>query len=104
VQVEDIGENAVICVTAKSRALIDNGDGSYTVKSGPYMRKFLDGYYPIHVTMKLRVETDRLRVAYAEPQQQPGFVVVQKPCALEYDAWFEGRLKTEVLLFANERN
>jgi hypothetical protein len=102
VQLEDVGADAAVCLTAKSRALTNNGDGTYTVRSGPFMRRFLDGYYPMHVTMNLRVATDRLRVAYAEPRQQPGFVVTQKPCSLDYDAWFEGRLNTEITLLTND--
>ena len=47
VQMEDIGANSEICISADKRALLYE-NGQYHLKLGPFMRRFLDGYYPMH--------------------------------------------------------
>jgi len=51
VQLRDIGHGARLCIEAETLALQAQGEGLYTLSNGPYMRRFLDGYYPMHVTM-----------------------------------------------------
>lgn len=98
VQLKDVEPGARLCVSAESRALLRNEDGSFSVRNGPFMRRFLDGYYPMHVTMDIHYPCDRLRVAAVTPEAQPGFVVTTRPCQVSVDTWFEGRLHTEVRL------
>jgi hypothetical protein len=94
VQLEQVGADALICIRAESRALSPAGDGLYGLANGPYMRRFLDGYYPMHVTMQVRIDSAKLRFLDISPAPQPGFSVHQAGQEIGYDTWFEGRLNT----------
>lgn len=96
VQLKDVGPDAWLCISAASRALHDNLDGTWSLKNGPFMRKFLDGYYPIHVSMDVLIESPRIRFDRIQPAAQTGFRVWQAPGEVGFDAWFEGRLSTEL--------
>lgn len=96
VQLANIGPNARICIKARSHALAANGDGTYKLTNGPFMRRFLDGYYPMHVSMDIVLQSHKIALEGILPLQQEGFTVKQTPGAIHLDAWFEGRLKTEL--------
>jgi hypothetical protein len=53
VQMENVGRDAMLCVEADTRALASDGQNGYVLRTGPYMRRFLDGYYPMRVSMTL---------------------------------------------------
>ena len=97
VQLRNVQENARLCVQAWTRALKDNGDGSYSLRNGPFMRRFLDGYYPMRVSMQIDFADSGLRLIAMKPERQQGFDVKEQDGSLAFDAWFEGRLKTEFL-------
>ncbi|GMR07339.1 MAG: hypothetical protein BMS9Abin26_0342 [Gammaproteobacteria bacterium] len=101
VQLEDIKKGARLCVQARSKALTRNADGSYVLKNGPFMRKFLDGYYPMHVSIDVRLKTSSLHFTSTEPVAQRGFKVWQTPGAVHADAWFEGRLRTAFYFYSD---
>ncbi len=96
VQLRNVNKNATLCVEALTRALIANDDGSYSLRSGPFMRRFLDGYYPMHVSMQVLYTGTGLELTSVSPNAQKGFQVLKKPEQISYEAWFEGRLKTEL--------
>ncbi len=96
VQLVDVGHNASICIQVKMRALEFNEDGSFSLRSGPFMRRFLDGYYPMHVSMNIEVPRDYLRFLDIRPPSQNGFKVQETADGLYVDTWFEGKLYTEV--------
>ena len=100
VQLEGVTDNAVLCIEAWSKALVKNDDGSFRLNNGPFMRKFLDGYYPIHVTIDVNFKDTDLELVFIEPRAQSGFEVTQTAKTVNVDAWFEGRLKTS-LTFTN---
>ncbi|MDH5408768.1 MAG: hypothetical protein OEY00_09170 [Gammaproteobacteria bacterium] len=95
VQMQQIKANAKLCLKARSRALIDDDNGKYHLRSGPYMRKFLDGYYPIRLSMDIKYQDTGLKLVSVSPEQQKGFKVWKKPGNFGFDAIFEGRLTTE---------
>ncbi|MEK6663950.1 MAG: hypothetical protein AABY73_08820 [Pseudomonadota bacterium] len=94
VQLKQVGPNAKICVALESHVLYPQPDGTYHISNGPFMRKFLDGYYPMHVSMEVIVKSKKLRFHDITPNQQEGFKVSVKPKQVLFDAWFEGRLNT----------
>lgn len=96
VQLRNVGPGAKVCLQAEGRALRDNGDGTFSLASGPFMRKFLDGYYPMRVSMTVKVLTTQIRFLQINPPSQKGFRVIEKPGEVSFDAWFEGRLSTEI--------
>lgn len=95
VQLEDVRAGARLCITLRSRALRRHEDG-FELRNGPYMRKFLDGYYPMHVTMEVRFPPDQLRYVSVDPVPQAGFESRVVEGGVLFNAWFEGRLTTRV--------
>ena len=98
VQLEDMGPGAKLCVTAESHNLVNNGDGTYSLFNGPFMRRFLDGYYPMRVSMNVRLASSEMKFVEIYPTNQAGFKVWQTPREMHFDAWFEGKLITEIKL------
>ena len=94
VQLEDVGADATLCIRAESRALYRFGDGHYRLRNGPYMRRFLDGYYPMRVELHIDYPAELIRLVGQSPAAQPGFDVSAGEHQLDVDATFEGRLVT----------
>lgn len=101
IQLRDILAGAELCITGNSQSLSANPDGTYVLKNGPFMRRFLDGYFPMHVTMDIILPANCLRLEHVSPQQQKGFEVRLAGDRLSVDAWFEGRLLTNITFSAN---
>ncbi len=96
VQLANVEHGASICIQVRTRALEFNEDGSFSLRGGPYMRRFLDGYYPMRVSMNIEVPRDYLRFVDTRPQHQDGFKVHETAEGVFVDTWFEGKLYTEV--------
>jgi len=94
VQLEDVRPGARLCIAAETRALIDQGEGRYRLQNGPYMRRFLDGYYPMRVVLDVQYPAGLLDFEAAHPAAHPGLEVRAEPGHLTVDAAFEGRLFT----------
>ncbi len=94
VQLEDVSAGAELCIRAQSRALQSLGDGLFRLRNGPYMRRFLDGYYPMRVALNIDYPGERLRLVGQAPASQEGFNVDRAKNGLTVDATFEGRLIT----------
>jgi hypothetical protein len=95
VQLTDVKDNARLCIEAESRALIAQEDGSFVLQNGPFMRKFLDGYFPMRVSIDIKWPGNLSFVAI-EPVEQKGFSVTTDKQRLQLDSWFEGRLVTRI--------
>jgi len=95
VQLTEVGNHARLCVEAESRALTAQQDGTFVLENGPFMRKFLDGYFPMRVTIEIQLP-ENLNFIDIEPGEQPGLSVVRGEQQLHLDAWFEGRLVTRI--------
>ncbi len=96
VQLSDVRHGARLCIEAEVGILYPQADGGFTLRNGPFHRKFLDGYFPMHVTMDLRYPHASLAIEQTRPQPQPGFTVSTVPGVVTLDAWFEGELTVEV--------
>jgi hypothetical protein len=94
VQMEDIRHDASLCLEAETRALHDLGSGFYELRSGPFMRRFLDGYYPMRISLDIHYPAELELVDYS-PEYQAGFRPRAEPQRILVDAWFEGRLHTQ---------
>lgn len=94
VQLTDISPNATLCIRGQSRALFPLGEGRYRLRNGPYMRRFLDGYYPMQVVLDVSYPADRLALVQHQPPTQAGFEVRAEPGHVAVAAAFEGRLFT----------
>jgi len=94
VQLQDIRQGASLCLEVESRALTRLPGGGWSLRNGPYMRRFLDGYYPMRVYIRIRYPADLLAAGEFSPQPQPGLTVRRTAGEIELDSWFEGRLNT----------
>ena len=102
VQLTDIQEDSRLCLAAETRALTANEEGGYRIDNGPFMRRFLDGYYPMRVSQTIVLADSGLTFFGIRPAMQPGFEVSVSDESIDFDAWFEGRLLTEVQLVPND--
>jgi hypothetical protein len=93
VELHDVGPNSRLCLSAESRAMHGLDDGRYELRNGPYMRRFLDGYYPMRVSMTIH-HPPELRLLDHDPAAQPGFAVTHQPGQVAVSARFEGKLYT----------
>lgn len=96
VQLNGVQPGARLCIRSRSQALTPNDDGSYSLHNGPFMRRFLDGYYPMHVTVDIRLPEDYLSFERITPSPQHGLHLQQQDNRVRMDAWFEGQLFTEI--------
>lgn len=90
----EVSENAEICIKLSSRNFYQNEDKSFSLVNGPYHRRFFDGYFPYHLTLNIQY-TPNLNYHYSIPKKQNGFNVTQNLHALKVNTLFEGKLKTE---------
>lgn len=93
IQLRNVEHGALVCLSAETQSLRILGAGVYELRSGPFMRRFLDGYYPIHVTFEIEYPDD-IDLLIASPEQQPGVALEVSPQRILLDTWFEGRLTT----------
>lgn len=97
VQLKHVGKHAELCVRAEVRIFYQNPDGSFSLMNGPFHRKFLDGYYPYHVTLNIHYPARWLGFLGTKPVSQPGFKVTRKKNLVQIESLFEGILNTETL-------
>ncbi|MCA1977654.1 MAG: hypothetical protein LDL19_00305 [Thiobacillus sp.] len=95
VQLRQIEPGARLCLTVQTRSLRDTGGGTYALSSGPYMRKFLDGYYPMQVSLDIDYPNGLLSLTDFSPPPAPGFSMRATPGRVEVNALFEGELRIE---------
>jgi len=97
VELEGVEKNAELCVQAEVKIFQRLPDSTFAVNSGPYHRRFFDGYYPYHVTLTLHYADDEMRLEQIEPRVQEGFSLTKKPGLVVIDSWFEGKLRIKLV-------
>ena len=96
VQMEQVDEGAEICIEAEVQVLNKTGAGRYQLTSGPFHRRFLDGYYPLRLDYRIHWPADMLQLETVLPKIQEGFSVSEQAGELIIDTLFEGMLTIEV--------
>lgn len=94
VQLDAVSPGAELCLSAESRVVVPQPGGGFRVRNGPFMRSFLDGYYPMHVLLEISLPPGRWLLQHSEPAPQPGFTVSWQAGKVSVDAWFSGQLTT----------
>lgn len=95
VQMENIKADAQLCLQAYSHSLVKNADGTFSLRNGPFMRRFFDGYFPIRVSLELNFSQTNLELTSFTPNNQNGFHVENNNGMIHIDTVFEGKLQTE---------
>jgi hypothetical protein len=96
VQMEQVDEGAEICIEAEVQVLSKTGAGQYQLTSGPFHRRFLDGYYPLRLDYRIHWPANMLQLETVLPKIQEGFSVREQAGELIIDTLFEGMLTIEV--------
>lgn len=96
VQLQQVSKGAELCVQAEARAFYQNEDGSFTLASGPYQRRFLDGYYPMQVSLNVSYPRQRLRFLSVEPAKLSASIKEPHAEELRINSVFEGKLTMKV--------
>ena len=66
------------------------------MRNGPFLRKFLDGYYPMRMTMDVIFPESDLSFEAINPRAQNGFAVSYKNNKMNIEALFVGELEIEI--------
>lgn len=96
VQLTDVRHGATLCIRAEVQILYPQADGRFLLRNGPFHRRFLDGYFPLHVSMDVHFPAKLLNFVDTSPRSQPGFAVDVKGQHVHIDTWFAGTLTIEV--------
>jgi hypothetical protein len=96
VQLKAVSQSASVCISAQVQVLEKAGQDTFILSHGPYYRRFLDGFYPYHISVSINFPESRLKFVDISPQPEPLFDVVQQPGKLFLDTWFEGVLLVEI--------
>lgn len=100
IHLEQVSHGAEVCVGARVKQLKKLDDGGFTLSQGPYHRKFLDGYYPYHVTLRVHYPENLLDPIAVKPSPRAHFQPQLNRSPLVIDTWFEGVLAIEIRLRA----
>ncbi len=96
---EEVRANSKICIRAESRIVhpvADGKDGLFDVVNGPFMRQFLDGFYPLTVKLVIEYPGDELVLKSVQPEDQAGWQVQRQAGLVRMHGRFEGRLMTRL--------
>ncbi|MEA2079250.1 MAG: hypothetical protein U9P00_05220 [Pseudomonadota bacterium] len=96
VQLTDVQHGATLCIRAEAQILYPQADGRFLLRNGPFHRRFLDGYFPLHVSMDVQFPSTLLHYIDVSPEAQSGFEVDVKDEHVYIDSWFAGMLSIEV--------
>ncbi|UCH53134.1 MAG: hypothetical protein JSW09_11225 [Pseudomonadota bacterium] len=92
VQLTDLTKDAVLCILSENRSLRRNElSGEYEWQGGPYMRRYFDGFFPMHVKIVLDYPANSLSLRSIDPAPIR-LRAVTAPGHVRLDAIFEGRL------------
>lgn len=98
VQMTQVGADAEVCVAAEVQVVRPSGEGRYVLQSGPFHRRFLDGYYPVHLDYRVIFPAGLLVLESVRPPDQPGFDVAMDKDEVRIETLFEGRLTIRLVL------
>jgi hypothetical protein len=96
IDLKDVRHGASICLRAQTRSLHPLGQGGYQLRNGPYMRRFLDGYYPMHLTLEVKYPAELMQLTALRPLPIDTGQAQLREGSLYWDGWFQGRLFTEI--------
>ena len=92
IQLQDVKRGAELCAQLEARVFNQGEKGNYFLVNGPFQRRFLDSYFPMHVSLTVSYPHKQLRFTKIHPAPQAGFKVTSSENKLDIDTWFEGKL------------
>ncbi len=95
VELRRVKKGATICVSADVKSLVKLPSGQYSISNGPFRRKFLDGYFPLRVSLAIKYPSRLIKPVTITPNK-PQLNIRKKSKMILIDATFEGVLNTKV--------
>lgn len=92
IQIENLSKGASICTKAEVKIFRHADKNTYLLLAGPFKRKFLDGYHPMHVKLNIQYPADRLILNEMFPEAAPGFNLTHNNGLIKIDTRFTGKL------------
>jgi hypothetical protein len=103
IQLESIKKGAVICVSSETLSIKSNGGRNRFIWSGgPYMKKFLDGYFPMKVSVAIDYPSELLALEKLFPQEVE-LKSTKLPGHIRLSVMFEGILSLETHFVKNQQ-
>ena len=103
VQLEDIGAGAVLCILSETRSFrYQSLEGAYVWRGGPYMKRFFDGYFPMHVSLAIDYPSQLLKLAKIAPAVLKSRAV-SVPGHIRLDTMFTGKLVVRLQFTADKK-
>ena len=94
IQIRNIAAESEICISADKRALFYDS-GRYYLRLGPFMRRFLDGYYPMRVQLEVGFPSFLRLVSSSPVKARQRFR--NKNTYADIDIWVVGKLDVELV-------
>lgn len=99
-QLTNIKGSAQICVSAETRGLERINTQQWQLKRGPFMRRYLDGYYPMQVSLEVDWRQQPIQLTNSQPVVQTGVVIQQSDDYYKGTYQFEGKLHPHLIFEA----
>jgi len=96
VVLKQVSAQAHVCIEGESQTLNKTQDQQWQLTRGPYMRKFFNGYYPMHLQENLSWDPSQISLTQPSPtiENQPsGRQYTHQSGQLKAAYWFEGALR-----------
>ena len=92
IDLKNIQKGAEICVLGETKTLFTTPTG-FVMKRGPYMRRFMDGYYPMHVEENITFPPS-IKPKEDFYNNELGKIFNNSDNLIKALYWFEGELRT----------
>lgn len=102
VQLKEVGKGARLCVELEAKVLNRQEDGGYLLRYGPFQRRFLDSYFPMHVVLEVDYSGSMLKLDTLRPEPTKGFSLIETGNRLLLEGWFRGKLTIDMLFMLTE--
>lgn len=96
IQLTNVNHQSSLCFDSENLVLQHKSDGSLKITAGPFYYRFLDGYFPIEVALKVQYPRSLLKVLHVIPETQHGVEVTRHDGEIRLWSRFEGTLWVHV--------
>lgn len=101
IQLENVTQTSSLCFDSENRVLRRDSGNIYRLTAGPFYYRFLDGYFPIQVDVKVDYPSPLLKVLRITPDARPGIEVTDNEGEVRITSLFEGKLWIEIVFEHN---
>lgn len=96
IQLKDVNEKSALCINSENLLLNREPGGVYRVTAGPFYYRFLDGYFPMEVSLQVQYPPSLLEVMRVVPGNRRGVEITRNDGEVRLWSRFEGTLWVQV--------